>query len=156
MKIELVKQWDSDSCGPASIIMALRHFNMPHTRKQVSSITNYKKEEGLTNSQLITALRSFNVRVKTKTKIDWNELMALSTPENVLIVSWMLNGYIGHFSVVEKVTQTHIFLADPVIGKVRKMQRLIFLRLWFHFGDRWYPEKNSDIELRWIAIVSKK
>lgn len=68
----------------------------------------------------------------------------------------MLKGYIGHFSVLNHVTKTHIFVADPNVGRIVKMPKLVFLRLWLHYDELWYPIKNTDIQLRWMAIVSTK
>jgi hypothetical protein len=74
----------------------------------------------------------------------------------VVIVSWMLDGYIGHFSVVEAVTDEAIILAEPYAGKHITIQKLKFMRLWMGYDDMWYPIKNTDIRLRWMCIVKKK
>jgi ferredoxin-fold anticodon binding domain-containing protein len=66
-----------------------------------------------------------------------------------------LRGYIGHVSVLEKVTNNYIFLADSEEGKITKLPRTIFLRLWFDYDEMWYPKKNTDIQLRWLVSVKK-
>ena len=65
-------------------------------------------------------------------------------------------GYIGHFSVVEKVSKDSIILADPHDGKDVKMKKIVFMRLWMDYDDLWYPSKNTDIQLRWMCVVTKK
>ena len=71
----------------------------------------------------------------------------------------MLDGYIGHLSVLEKVDAKHIYLADPLQGKILKIEKIKFLRFWLDYEargtDKWYPEKNSDIQLRWMVVVKK-
>jgi predicted double-glycine peptidase len=68
----------------------------------------------------------------------------------------MLNCYIGHFSVVDNVTDTHIYLNNPETGFIEKIEKIIFLRLWFDYDEHWYPEKNTDIQLRWMLMVTDK
>ena len=67
----------------------------------------------------------------------------------------MLNGYVGHYSVLDKVTSEHIYLADPEKSDIIKIPKFKFMRLWFDYEDIWYPQKTSDIQLRWLAVVKK-
>lgn len=66
----------------------------------------------------------------------------------------MLRGYIGHFSVVEKVTDARIWIADPESGSLISFEKIAFLRLWLDYGENWYPRKVSDFKLRWMAVLS--
>jgi ABC-type bacteriocin/lantibiotic exporter with double-glycine peptidase domain len=139
--------------------MVLNYFDVPHTVKEITKVTDYKKEGGMCNLQLVKAILNFGLKVKKRTNVSWEELTKENTEESVIIVSWMLEGYIGHISVVEKVTETHIFLAEPTTGKVLKLERIKFLRLWWDFEaqgrDIWYPETKSDIQLRFMIVVTK-
>jgi len=45
-----------------------------------------------------------------------------NTKNNVIILSWMLDGYIGHVGVLEKITKNHIYIADPHTGTTKKIQ----------------------------------
>ncbi len=155
MKIKVIKQRDAVACGPTCIKMASDYFNTGYTYKQIATITQYKKRGGLTNEQIASALKQAGLKTAVKKNSDWQDLKKNNIPEKVIIVCWMLKGYIGHVSVVEKVTQSHIYLADPEAGKIIKMQKLIFLRLWMDYDGLWYPKKNTDIRLRWIVVVSK-
>ena len=102
-------------------------------------------------------MRLSGLSVQEKANSTWVELLRLNKPNNVIVVSWMMKGYIGHFSVVEKVNKDSIELADPDTGKITKMKKIIFLRLWMDYEVKeWYPIKNTDIQLRWMCIVSKK
>src|SRR3989338_3211359 len=98
MKIPPIKQKDDSACGPASIKMTADYFGLPISLKEIEKVSQYKKKEGLSNKDLINTLVKFGLGVKEKPKADWADLLKHNTPQNVIIVSWMLKGYIGHFS----------------------------------------------------------
>lgn len=156
MKIFPLKQRDASACGPTSIQMVLTYFKLPISFKKIGEISQYKKRDGLSNKDLIETLQKFNLAVREKNNATWSELMLHNSPNKVIIVSWMKKGYIGHFSVVEKVEKNHITLVDPQEGKNIKIQKIVFMRLWMDYDDMWYPHKNSDIQLRWMCVVSKQ
>lgn len=159
MKIKSIKQRDASACGPTCIEMVLRYFKFPQTVSEIARVTNYKKEGGLYNVQLVEALKTFGLKTKVCKNTTWEDLTKYNQEDTVIVLSWMLEGYIGHLSVLEKVDEKHIYLAEPTMGKIMKMQKLKFLRLWLDYEAegtaKWYPEKTSDIQLRWMVIVSK-
>jgi ABC-type bacteriocin/lantibiotic exporter with double-glycine peptidase domain len=159
MKIKPIKQRDASACAPTSIEMVLNCFDVSHTVKEITKVTDYKKESGIYNLQIVDALRKFGLNAKTKKNVSWEALEKLNTKSSAIIVSWMLEGYIGHVSVVDKVTATHIFLAEPTTGKIMKIEKIKFLRLWWDFEaqgrDVWYPETKSDIQLRFAIVATQ-
>lgn len=156
MKISSIKQRDDSACGPTVIQMALKYFGIKHSFKDIATVSAYKKKDGLSNTDLVRVLKKFNLNIKEKANAEWSDLVRYNNQKNVIIVSWMLDGYIGHFSVVESVDKNFIKLADPHTGTVVKMEKIMFMRLWMDYDDLWYPKKNTDIQLRWMVIVSKK
>lgn len=59
-----------------------------------------------------------------------------------IIVDWFTRGRAdyndsqvpdGHYSVVVGLDDTHIYLQDPEIGGLRKIQRDDFMKVWFDF-----------------------
>jgi len=155
MKIKPIKQRGSSSCGPACIKMAISYFNLPVSLNKINSVSKYHKKGGLYNQDLVKTLETLGIKTKVLNNATWSDLINYNKRDNVIIVSWMLKGYIGHFSVLDKVTPKAIYLAEPERGKIIKLDKLIFLRLWFDYDPKWYPEKNTDINLRWMVIVSK-
>ncbi|HEC30846.1 MAG TPA: hypothetical protein ENI66_02425 [Candidatus Yonathbacteria bacterium] len=160
MKIKTIKQHDSIACGPTCIEMALQYFQIPHTIKEITNITDYKKIGGLYNKQLIKALNKLGLKTYAHINSTWEELRNFNTKNNVIILSWMLDGYIPHLSVLEKIESAHIYLSDPTSGKIIKIKKIKFLRLWLDYEvankEMWYPKKNTDIQLRWMVVVSTK
>lgn len=156
MKITPLKQWDESDCGPTSIHMAAQYFNLPYSLEQIAKISQYKKKDGLSNDDLVETSKKLGFAVRAKANAAWGDLMRSNTSNNVIIVSWMKYGYMGHFSVVERVGKDFIELADPEDGKISKMEKILFMRLWMDYDDMLYPSKNTDIQLRWMAVVSAK
>ena len=159
MKIKPIKQRDASACGPTCIEMALLYFEVVHTVKQITQVTNYKQDGGMSNVQITDSLREFGLKTKMHKNTSWESLMKLNTKDSIVIVSWMLEGYIGHVSVVQKVSDSHVFLAESTTGTTMKIEKIKFLRLWWDYEaqnrDIWYPESKSDIQLRWAVVVTK-
>lgn len=159
MKISPIKQRDADACGPTCIEMTLTYYDIPHSIKQIAEETNYKKAGGMYNKQIVSTLKQFGLKTKVYKNTTWEQLMEINTPEAVVIVSWMLEGYIGHVSVVEKVDEKSITLAEPTTGKLLRIEKIKFLRLWLDYEAKedvpMYPESKSNIQLRWMVVVTK-
>lgn len=146
---------DSVACGPTCIRMITNYLHLSFGVKKIASVSKYKQRGGLTNVQFVETLKKLGLKVKVKKEATWNDLKKYNKKNNIIALSWMLKGYIGHFSVLDHVTKTHIFIADPEAGKIIKLPRLVFLRLWFDYDEHWYPLKNTDIQLRWMAVVAR-
>ncbi|MEO8637826.1 MAG: cysteine peptidase family C39 domain-containing protein [Candidatus Taylorbacteria bacterium] len=156
MKISPLKQRDESACGPTTIEMVLKYFNIKHSYKEIATVSKYKEEEGFSNTDIVYTLKKFDLNVKEKINTQWSDLAFYNKKNNVIILSWMLDGYIGHVSVLEKITKSHIYLADPHTGTTKKIQKIVFMRLWMDYDGMWYPVKNTDIQLRWMCVASKK
>jgi len=59
----------------------------------------------------------------------------------------------GHYSVVAGIDEQFIYLQDPEIGKMRKIKRHDFMRVWFDFkGDYIKPK---ELIIRQIIAIHK-
>ena len=155
MKVKVLKQRDSEACGPTCIRMTTNYFGLRWSAKHIALVSKYKQRGGLSNEEYTAALKKLGLQVRAREQATWNDLQKYNKKDTIITVSWMLKGYIGHFSILDHATKTHIFLAEPEAGKIIKLPKLVFLRLWFDYHELWYPLKNSDIQLRWMAIVSR-
>jgi ABC-type bacteriocin/lantibiotic exporter with double-glycine peptidase domain len=159
MKILPIKQRNEIACGPTCIEMTLKYFNIPYTVTEIAKITNYKKEGGLYNKTLMSALQHYGLKTRISRNTSWEKLSELNTKNSVIILSWMLDGYIGHFSVLEMIDKKYIHLAEPTTGSIVRIEKIKFLRLWLDYEAKpevpMYPESKSNIQLRWACIVSK-
>jgi ABC-type bacteriocin/lantibiotic exporter with double-glycine peptidase domain len=155
VKIIPIKQPEEDACGPVALQIATSYFDKNLSFEGLTSLINYDREEGMSNEDMVRAVEKAGLKGTVTTDASWEDLQSKNTPGNIIIVSWMLHGYIGHFSVVDHVTDTHIYINNPETGLIDEMEKIIFLRLWFDYDEHWYPEKITDIQLRWMLVVNK-
>lgn len=153
-KIQPMKQEHESGCGPTSIKMAASFLGKNLSSEKIEEACDSWKEEGMSNEDLTVALEKLSFKTKASYDSSWENIVSENTDNKVIIVSWMLKGYIGHFSVVDKITEDRIWLAEPESGEIVSMEKIVFLRLWFDYGENWYPEKVTDFKLRWMVVVS--
>lgn len=60
-KITPIKQRDASACGPTSIEMVLKYFDVPHTVADITKVTNYKKGGGIYNNQLVSVSQHYGL-----------------------------------------------------------------------------------------------
>ncbi len=145
----------SQSCGPVCIKMAADYFGLPYSLSYIDRLTRARERGGLTNDELLRAIRRLGLSVRTRKRASWQDLRRLNTERRLIILAWMLEGHRGHFSVLDRATAEHIFLADPEVSRVRRLPKHTFMRLWFDYDNIYYPRTLSQISLRWMAVVSE-
>lgn len=137
--------------------MVARFFSLKHTSDEIAITSKYESRKGMSNQDIVHTLKKLGLKTREKTNSSWGDLkLANKNKDKIIIVSWMKNGYVGHFSVIQEIDENRIIIADPESGKNEKIDKIIFMRLWMDYDDMWYPKKNTDIQLRWMCIVSKK
>jgi ATP-binding cassette subfamily B protein len=154
-KIAPIKQPEGDACGPACIQVISNYFGIPLSFHEVIKVSEYDREAGMSNSQLVGALIKLGYKVEATANASWEMLQKENTKDKVTVVSYMLHGYIGHLAIVDEVTDENVKVLDPETGTFTTTEKAIFLRLWFDYDELDYPQKNTDIQLRWMAVVSK-
>ncbi|MBN1585014.1 C39 family peptidase [Candidatus Uhrbacteria bacterium] len=155
-KIKPIRQRDSSACGPTSIKMVANYFHVPISWDRIGKVSDYRRRDGLHNRDLVRTLEKLGFRVRSSINTTWSRLKRNNVTGKVIVVSWMLKGYIGHFSIVDRITDKAVYLADPESGKIIRIDRIIFMRLWLDYDPKWYPVRNTDINLRWMAVISKR
>ena len=143
-------------CGPLCVKIATEYFGMNVSLDNIKERSGNWSEEGMGNEDLVKVLKEFGLDVQIKNNSTWGDLMRNNVSDKLIIVSFMLRGYIGHFSIVDSITDKDITILDTEKGVLEKIDKIKFMRIWFDYDDKWYPEKNTDIQLRWMAIVSNK
>ena len=100
---------DNFSCGPASLATVLNKFGLNVSLNELSQHTN-TSEDGTSMQSLIDAVKYYNFSAYG-IEIDTQNLK-----ENY-IVHLNINGC-QHWTVISKVTDTHVFLADSTEGNM--------------------------------------
>lgn len=134
--------------------MVARYFGMTEPMAHIEKITGYKKGKGIWNADIVRALRRLGLAAETRSFVTWAQFKrAANAKGNAVIVCWMHRGLVGHYSVVERVTDDAVRLADPYEGAIVEMDKGSFLCLWMDYEHMAYPKKSTDIQLRWMAIA---
>jgi len=167
-------------CGPTSVrIDALRYgIVIPEkeiARRSLEPSKEYKdweavlREDGVEWDGLVRAARSIGLQAEKDDNCTIDDLVTELKKGRTPLVDWMVpareerkNGKShivwvgeGHYSVVADVTDKYIMLADPYIGRIRKMEHVDFLRWWFDF-DNIPPKRKEDFYLHRMIRIWKR
>lgn len=155
MRIKPIKQKNSTACGPTCIFMVINSFGDKNTLRDIEKLSNYKKTDGMDDAGIAKVFDMLGYRAEVRKNTSWGDLISLRKSGFQIIVSWMKDGYKGHVSVLSKITDKHIFLADPDVGKIIKIEKIRFMRLWLEYDGHWWPNKVTDINLRTLIKIKK-
>jgi predicted double-glycine peptidase len=152
-------------CGPASIRIALSHYGIQKSEKELAELSKATPQDGTSYNDLKVALRSFGINIEEYRNLDIKESMKKlrkSTKKNrPVVVCWMkiedvsrlfisrkrrsLLMDCSHYSVVRKVGKTFVYILDPSESKELKVTHDYFLARW------WDP-----IDARWFIVLGDR
>lgn len=150
-------------CGPASLKMVLEYFGESRSEEEIAQRCRRDSELGTNDAALAKAARSYGFDVVIKNNSNFTNLKQWLKKGVPVIVNWFTRGRSdygdsevpdGHYSVVVGLDEKNIYLQDPEIGALRKIEREDFLRVWFDFTGR-YIRPNQLIIRQIIAIYKK-
>ena len=141
-------------CGPASLKIVLRFFGVKKSEKELGELMGCTRHKGVTGFEIVTAAEKLGFKGYVKdfsTLEEMREILARKIP---VIVEWF-SEIEPHFSVVARVDDNFVYLQDPEIGDMRKIELKTFDRIWFSF-DGGIMKKKEDLVLRRMVVVEKK
>lgn len=150
-------------CGPASLKMVLEYFGESYSEEEIAQRCRRDPELGTNDVSLAKAARSFGFDVVIKNNSNITNLKQWLKKGVPVIVNWFTRGRSdygdsevpdGHYSVVVGLDEKNIYLQDPEIGTLRKIEREDFLRVWFDFTGRYI--KPDQLIIRQIIAIYKK
>lgn len=150
-------------CGPASLKMVLDYYGIEKSEEELARLTNKDANLGISSQDIKRAAESFGFKVEIKNFADFNDIQSWLNKKIPVIVNWFSRGRYdydedevadGHNSVVVGLDKEYIYLQDPEVGRVRKINRDDFYRVWFDFSGE-YIEKWKDMIIRQIIAVYK-
>jgi len=151
---------NSGYCGPASLKIVLSYYGIEKTEKELAKLCKVKKDLGANDKGIRNVAEKLGFKVKIKNNSSFKDIEAWLKKSVPVIVDWFTRGRNdyqesetadGHYSVVIGLDDKFIYLQDPEIGRIRKIKRYDFMRVWFDFkGD--YLKSNELIIRQIIAI----
>ena len=129
LDVHLVKQ-SKRMCGPASLQMVLEYYGKIKTEKELKKKTRATYFNGTKPEEIVKVARKFGLKAKYSKNNSIKDLRYAIMRKNPPIISWFSPDSGSHFSVVIGFEKNEIIIADPDIGKIRKMNIK-------DFSDRW-------------------
>lgn len=150
-------------CGPAVLKMVLKFYGMRKSEKELARLAGTTLEAGTDAKQIRRVLRRFGFLARIKNNSTFSDIKKYLDKDIPVIVDWFTRGRKdssdsaiadGRYSIVVGLDAKFIYLQDPEIGKLRKLTREDFLRVWFDFTGE-FLRSNKQVYLRQTIAVYK-
>ncbi len=142
-------------CGPASLEMILRYFGIKKSQRELAKLVkgfDPRPGKEVKADALLTAARSFGLDGFIQDESDFSDLRKWVIQKRIpVMVDWFLSDD-GHYGVVAHLDKKFIYLQDPSIGKIRKIDLSVFQRVWFDFPGT-YLRSPREIIIRRIIVI---
>jgi len=151
---------NSGYCGPASLKILLSYYGIEKSEKELAKLCKTKKGLGTKSKEIERAAKRFGFKVRIKDNSNFKDIERWLNKKVPVIVDWFTRGgsdyddcniATSHYSVVEGLDDKFIYLQDPEIGKIRKLEREDFMMVWFDFTGRYI--KPSELVIRRIIAI---
>ncbi|MDD5638914.1 MAG: cysteine peptidase family C39 domain-containing protein [Candidatus Pacebacteria bacterium] len=149
-------------CGPASLKILLNYYGINKSDKELARITGWDKGLGVDDKGIKRAAESLGFKVKIKNNSSFDDIAIWLEKGVPVIVDWFTRGRKdcgdsdvadGHYSVVMGLDDKYIYLQDPEIGRMRKLDREDFMTVWFDFTGKYI--KPNELVIRQIIAIYK-
>ena len=149
-------------CGPATLKILFSYYGIDKTEKELAKISGWNKVLGIDDMGMKKAAEKLGFKVEIKNNSSYKDIQGWLKKGIPVIVNWFTRGRNdypesetadGHYSVVAGLEDKFIYLQDPEVGKLRKIKRYDFMRVWFDFkGDYIKP---NELIVRQIIVIHK-
>lgn len=149
-------------CGPASLKIVLAYYRVNKSEKELAKLSGWDKKLGIDEKGIKKTAETLGFQVKIKDNSSFDDIEKWLDKGVPVIVDWFTKGRNdyresemadGHYSVVCGLDDKFIYLQDPEIGRVRKIKRYDFMRVWFDFKGEYI--KKSELVIRQIIAIFK-
>ncbi len=154
---------NASMCGPASLKIVLKYYGVEATEKELTKLSKWNKDLGIDNKGIEAVAKHFGFKVKIKNNSSFKDIEKWLDKKVPVIVNWFTRGRKnysdfaiadGHYSIAAGLDDKFIYLQDPEIGKIRKLKRDDFMKVWFDFKGE-YIKPNELIVRQIIAVYNK-
>lgn len=148
-------------CGPASLKIVLDYYGVHKSEQELAILTDVT-ELGTRAENIAYAAETLGFKTLIKNDSSFNDIEEWLGKKVPVIVNWFTRGRSdysdsevadGHYSVVAGLDAEHVYLQDPEIGKIRKMKREDFMKVWFDFTG--VTIKSDELIIRQLIAVYK-
>jgi ABC-type bacteriocin/lantibiotic exporter with double-glycine peptidase domain len=153
---------NSGYCGPASLKILLSYYGIEKSEKELAILCKTKTDLGTDDKGIKSAAEKLGFKVVMKNNSSFKDIEGWLKKGVPVIVDWFTRGRAdytdadvadGHYSVVTGIDDKFIYLQDPEIGKIRKLEKEDFMTVWFDFTGKYMkPEK---LIMRQIIAIYK-
>lgn len=153
---------NASMCGPASLKIVLNYYGVEKSEKELAKLCEHDRDLGVDDEGIKRAAESLGFNIKIKNNSSFKDIEKWLDKKAPVIVNWFTRGrqdYLesevadGHYSVVAGLDEKHIYLQDPEIGKIRKIKRDDFMKVWFDFRGEYI--KPNELIIRQIIVIKK-
>ena len=147
-------------CGPASLKIVLAYYGVEKTEQELAELCGTTPDLGTDDQGLKRAAEQLGFKVEIQNESTFEDIEQWLKKGVPVIVDWFTRGRSdyddsavadGHHSVVAGLDDDFIYLQDPEIGAMRKIDREDFLTVWFDFKGK-YIRPDELIIRQLIAI----
>ena len=116
---------------------------------------------GTNDKSIKEAAEKLGLKVEVKNNSEFKDIEYWLKKGVPVIVNWFTRGRYdyaedevadGHYSVVMGLDSEFIYLQDPEVGRMRKLDREDFYRVWFDFSSE-HIEKWNDMVIRQLIAI---
>lgn len=141
-------------CGPTSLRMVLAYYDRDReqSEEELARLVGATPEMGCNPQDLVRGAQKLGFSAEFREESTLEELERLVNKEKIpVIVDWLAP--VGdHYSVVVGVGPALITLADPYLGRRRRIPREAFLEHWIGYYHL-PPRDLGDVFLRGMVII---
>lgn len=149
-------------CGPVSLKMVFDYYGIEKSEQEIAQLCGTTLDLGTDDRSIKKAAESLGFQVEVKNESSFDNIKHWLDKKVPVIVNWFTRRRIdypeedvpdGHYSVVVGLDDGFIYLQDPEIGKLRKIERNDFMKVWFDFKGE--TIKPNELILRQLIAIWK-
>jgi predicted double-glycine peptidase len=149
-------------CGAASLKIVLDYYGIEKSEKELAKLCKVDKDLGVDDKDIKRVAEQLGFKVVIKNNSNFRDIEKWLDKKVPVIVDWFTKGRQeysesevadGHYSVVAGLDDKYIYLQDPEIGRIRKLKRGDFMRVWFDFEGSYM--KPNELIIRQMIIITK-
>lgn len=142
-------------CGPASLKIVLDYFGVRKSEKELAELSGCAKSKGVGAENLLKTAKKLGFKGFIKDFSEISDIKKYVLKKKIpVIVDWFSQDE-GHYSVVVGINKKNIYLQDPELGKIRKLEIEKFKRIWFDFPGNFLKSKTEIIIRRMLVIYKQ-